>query len=280
MKRLDTREIFIVGKSKGNREINKRLLTLGRVINALVDHSVHVLTGRKLTTLLRDSLGGKTKTCIMAIISPSIHCLEETLSTLDYAYCAKTIKNRPEVNQKVIKSELIKDLYTQIDRLKKELHATREKNGIYIPREYYMNEEAAKKKIECMEVDSGFKNKQLMELQELYINQQQLVEELSEKLEITQVSSMRLEEFVLYRVSGGREFSVEVDAPNLVTLKTWACVRMLRIHNPCRHLEVRLFDWSITRLEKSNVRTLLGQLAEIEVLAASEWIIEVVIVYM
>ena len=52
----------------------------------------------KLTRLLRDSLGGKTKTCIIATISPSIHCLEETLSTLDYAHRAKNIKNKPEVS--------------------------------------------------------------------------------------------------------------------------------------------------------------------------------------
>lgn len=52
----------------------------------------------KLTRLLRDSLGGKTKTCIIATISPSAHSLEETLSTLDYAYRAKNIKNKPEVN--------------------------------------------------------------------------------------------------------------------------------------------------------------------------------------
>ena len=42
-------------------------------------------------------MGGKTKTCIIATISPSIHCLEETLSTLDYAHRAKNIKNKPEV---------------------------------------------------------------------------------------------------------------------------------------------------------------------------------------
>lgn len=52
----------------------------------------------KLTRLLRDSLGGKTKTCIIATVSPSIHCLEETLSTLDYAHRAKNIKNKPEVS--------------------------------------------------------------------------------------------------------------------------------------------------------------------------------------
>lgn len=51
----------------------------------------------KLTRLLRDSLGGRTKTCIIATVSPSVHCLEETLSTLDYAHRAKSIKNKPEV---------------------------------------------------------------------------------------------------------------------------------------------------------------------------------------
>lgn len=51
----------------------------------------------KLTRLLRDSLGGRTKTCIIATVSPAVHCLEETLSTLDYAHRAKNIKNKPEV---------------------------------------------------------------------------------------------------------------------------------------------------------------------------------------
>ncbi|KAF8402800.1 hypothetical protein HHK36_010891 [Tetracentron sinense] len=179
------------GRAREAGEINKSLLTLGRVINALVEHSGHVpYRDSKLTRLLRDSLGGKTKTCIIATISPSIHCLEETLSTLDYAHRAKNIKNKPEVNQKMMKSALIKDLYTEIDRLKQEVYAAREKNGIYIPRDRYLLEEAEKKamteKIERIELDSESKDKQLMELQELYNSQQQLTAELSEKLERTQ----------------------------------------------------------------------------------------------
>ncbi|KAA8518831.1 hypothetical protein F0562_016395 [Nyssa sinensis] len=175
------------GRAREAGEINKSLLTLGRVINALVEQAEHVpYRDSKLTRLLRDSLGGKTKTCIIATVSPSIHCLEETLSTLDYAYRAKNIKNRPEVNQRVLKSAMIKDLYTEIDHLKQELHATREKNGIYIPRDRYLNEEAMKKvmaeKLERMKIESKFKDKQLMDLQELYTYQQQLTTELSEKL--------------------------------------------------------------------------------------------------
>ncbi|KAK8683553.1 hypothetical protein V6N13_039612 [Hibiscus sabdariffa] len=176
------------GRAREAGEINKSLLTLGRVINALVEHSGHVpYRDSKLTRLLRDSLGGKTKTCIIATISPSIHCLEETLSTLDYAHRAKNIKNKPEINQKMMKSALIKDLYSEIDRLKQEVYSAREKNGIYIPRDRFLQDESEKKamaeKIERMELESESKEKQFTELQELYNLQQLLTADLSEKLE-------------------------------------------------------------------------------------------------
>ena len=60
-----------------------------------------------MTRLLQDALGGKTKTSIIATISPASVNLEETLSTLDYAHRAKDIQNKPEVNQKLNKKELI-----------------------------------------------------------------------------------------------------------------------------------------------------------------------------
>ncbi|KAL3530672.1 hypothetical protein ACH5RR_009994 [Cinchona calisaya] len=179
------------GRAREAGEINKSLLTLGRVINTLVEHSGHIpYRDSKLTRLLRDSLGGKTKTCIIATISPSIHCLEETLNTLDYAHRAKNIKNKPEINQKMMKSAMIKDLYSEIDRLKQEVYAAREKNGIYIPRDRYLQEEAEKKamteKIERMELDLESRDKQLVELQELYKSQQTLTAELSDKLDKTE----------------------------------------------------------------------------------------------
>lgn len=64
----------------------------------------------KLTRLLRDSLGGKSKTCIIATISPSVLCLEETMSTLDYAYRAKSIRNKPEVRYICLAYKLIQPL--------------------------------------------------------------------------------------------------------------------------------------------------------------------------
>ena len=89
--------------------INQSLLTLGRVITALVERAPHVpYRESKLTRMLQDSLGGRTRTSIIATISPAQVNLEETLSTLDYAHRAKNITNRPEVNQKLTKKAMMK----------------------------------------------------------------------------------------------------------------------------------------------------------------------------
>uniref|UniRef100_A0A7M4FBE7 Kinesin family member 11 n=1 Tax=Crocodylus porosus TaxID=8502 RepID=A0A7M4FBE7_CROPO len=61
----------------------------------------------------------------------------ETLSTLEYAHRAKNILNKPEVNQKLTKRALIKEYTEEIERLKRDLAAVREKNGVYISVENY-----------------------------------------------------------------------------------------------------------------------------------------------
>lgn len=87
--------------------INKSLTTLGRVIAALADPK-KTRGGRKakelvpyrdsiLTWLLKDSLGGNSKTAMIACIAPADY--EETLSTLRYADQAKNIRTRARVNQ-------------------------------------------------------------------------------------------------------------------------------------------------------------------------------------
>ncbi|XWS56012.1 hypothetical protein CRYUN_Cryun09bG0050000 [Craigia yunnanensis] len=179
------------GRAREAGEINKSLLTLGRVITALVEHLGHIpYRDSKLTRLLRDSLGGRTKTCIIATVSPAVHCLEETLSTLDYAHRAKNIRNKPEVNQKMMKSTLIKDLYGEIERLKAEVYAAREKNGVYIPKERYYQEESERKamadQIEQMGVLLETHQKQLDELQDKYVAQVRKCSDLSGKLETTE----------------------------------------------------------------------------------------------
>jgi hypothetical protein len=86
--------------------INKSLTTLGRVIAALADpkhgrgkRNKDVVPYRDsiLTWLLKDSLGGNSKTAMIACIAPSDY--DETLSTLRYADQAKRIRTRAIVNQ-------------------------------------------------------------------------------------------------------------------------------------------------------------------------------------
>ncbi|KOB69118.1 Uncharacterized protein OBRU01_17302 [Operophtera brumata] len=110
--------------------INQSLLTLGRVITALVERQPHIpYRESKLTRILQESLGGRTKTSIIATISPGHKDLEETMSTLEYAHRAKNIQNKPEVNQKLTKKAILKEYTEEIDRLKRDLQASRDKNG-------------------------------------------------------------------------------------------------------------------------------------------------------
>ncbi|KAK9920725.1 hypothetical protein M0R45_029271 [Rubus argutus] len=163
-------------------EINKSLLTLGRVINALVEHSTHIpYRDSKLTRLLRESLGGKTKTCIIATISPCAHFVDETLSTLDYAHRAKNIKNKPEVvfagKPENVKNCVAQGFYLEIERMKEDIRAAREKNGVYVPRERFVQEEAEKKarieRIEQLENDLNHTEKQVEKFHELYLSEQE-----------------------------------------------------------------------------------------------------------
>ncbi|KAG2379611.1 hypothetical protein C9374_006728 [Naegleria lovaniensis] len=102
-------------------QINCGLLALGNVISALGDekkraHTTHVpYRDSKLTRLLQDSLGGNSRTVMLACISPADSNFEETLNTLKYANRARNIKNKPVVN--------IDPHSMQIDQLRNEIHA-------------------------------------------------------------------------------------------------------------------------------------------------------------
>ncbi|KAL3116423.1 hypothetical protein niasHT_006870 [Heterodera trifolii] len=100
-------------------KINLSLSALGNVISALVDgKSTHIpYRDSKLTRLLQDSLGGNTKTVMIACVSPSDNNYDETLSTLRYANRAKNIKNKPHINEDP-KDALLREYQAEIERLK------------------------------------------------------------------------------------------------------------------------------------------------------------------
>ncbi|GAA6058647.1 hypothetical protein JCM10212_004058 [Sporobolomyces blumeae] len=128
-------------------KINASLLALGRVITMLSETTATSGTSNgtkkqhipyresKLTRLLQDSLGGNTKTTIIATISPTSY--EETASTLSYALSATSIQNRPEANQKVSKDVLMNQVMAEMGRLKADLKAARGDNGYFVSKESF-----------------------------------------------------------------------------------------------------------------------------------------------
>ncbi|CAN8028598.1 unnamed protein product, partial [Ixodes persulcatus] len=100
-------------------KINLSLSALGNVISALVDgRSKHIpYRDSKLTRLLQDSLGGNTRTLMLACLSPADSNYDETLSTLRYANRAKNIQNRPCVNEDP-KDALLREYREELERLK------------------------------------------------------------------------------------------------------------------------------------------------------------------
>ncbi|MEE6492657.1 hypothetical protein FKM82_016619 [Ascaphus truei] len=130
--------------------INRSLVTLGIVISALAQNSQMSSSCQSinsiasdgdsgspgslkrqpyipyrdsiLTWLLKDSLGGNSKTIMIATVSPASGSYNETMSTLRYASNAKNIINKPRVNEDA-NVKLIRDLREEIDRLKNMLRS-------------------------------------------------------------------------------------------------------------------------------------------------------------
>ncbi|GAX77721.1 hypothetical protein CEUSTIGMA_g5164.t1 [Chlamydomonas eustigma] len=100
-------------------KINMSLTALGNVISALADgKSGHIpYRDSKLTRLLQDSLGGNTKTVMVANIGPADWNYDETLSTLRYANRAKNIQNKPRINEDP-KDAMLREFQDEIKRLK------------------------------------------------------------------------------------------------------------------------------------------------------------------
>uniref|UniRef100_A0A8C3KBU2 Kinesin family member 15 n=1 Tax=Calidris pygmaea TaxID=425635 RepID=A0A8C3KBU2_9CHAR len=136
-------------KEAGN--INRSLSCLGQVITALVDvgngKQRHICyRDSKLTFLLRDSLGGNAKTCIIANVHPGSRCFGETLSTLNFAQRAKLIKNKAVINEDTQGN--VSQLQAEVKKLKEQLaqltsvpsmHGTSVSQGVAEKRKNNMN---------------------------------------------------------------------------------------------------------------------------------------------
>ncbi|KAL2098554.1 hypothetical protein ACEWY4_005034 [Coilia grayii] len=112
---------------KEGSNINKSLTTLGLVISALADQGAGKNKTKfvpyrdsVLTWLLKDSLGGNSRTAMVATVSPAADNYDETLSTLRYADRAKSIVNHAVVNEDP-NARIIRELREEVEKLRDQL---------------------------------------------------------------------------------------------------------------------------------------------------------------
>merc|ERR1711933_588870 len=114
-----------MGRLEEAKMINKSLTQLGIVIRALSEKKSFIsYRDSTLTHILKDSLGGNTKTTLLCTVSPHIFNRDETLSTLRFATRTKLISNvvyKNTVLSAQQMTKLIKNLKTEIVGLKQQL---------------------------------------------------------------------------------------------------------------------------------------------------------------
>ncbi|OTF70202.1 Kinesin-like protein [Euroglyphus maynei] len=111
-------------------KINLSLTSLSLVIAALTDPKATFVPYRnsKLTRILSDSLGGNSKTLLIACVGPAKVNLEETISTLRFASTTKNIKNKPIINEDS-KDALLRRFEEQVKELRAQLEEQENDNG-------------------------------------------------------------------------------------------------------------------------------------------------------
>lgn len=116
---------------KEGGHINKSLLALGTVIAKLSEgDNAHIpYRDSKLTRILQPSLGGNARTGIICTITPAQLHVEESISTLRFAQRAKSITNKPQINEKVSDGTLLKRYKEEINQLRQQLNTRNEELG-------------------------------------------------------------------------------------------------------------------------------------------------------
>ncbi|XP_049714360.1 kinesin-like protein KIF14 isoform X1 [Elephas maximus indicus] len=181
--------------------INKSLLTLGKVISALSEQANQrrvFIPYREsvLTWLLKESLGGNSKTAMIATVSPAGSSIDETLSTLRYANQARLIVNIAKVNEDM-NAKLIRELKAEIEKLK-----AAQRNNRHIDPERYR---LCRQEITSLRMKLHQQEKDMAEMQRVW----------KEKFE--QAEKRKLQETKELQ-KAGITFQMDNHLPNLVNL--------------------------------------------------------------
>ncbi|KAF8304782.1 kinesin-like protein [Clavulina sp. PMI_390] len=207
---------------KEGANINKSLTTLGKVISALAAQSAD--TGKKskkgagefipyrdsvLTYLLKDSIGGNSKTAMIAAISPADY--DETLSTLRYADQAKKIKNKAVVNEDP-NAKLVRELKEELEMLRARVAGGAVGGGSVGEATFDVNIPAAKQMVTYQTKDGTTKTVSKADLQEQLESREKLMESLNETWE---QKMERTQEIQKEREQALEELGITVDKNNV-----------------------------------------------------------------
>ncbi|RPD62104.1 kinesin-domain-containing protein [Lentinus tigrinus ALCF2SS1-7] len=204
---------------KEGANINKSLTTLGKVIAALATASQSEgKKGKKgkaeefipyrdsvLTWLLKDSLGGNSKTAMIAAISPADVQYEETLSTLRYADQAKKIKNKAVINEDP-NAKLVRELKEELEMLRARVSGA-SSEAVFDPKI-----PAEQQKVTYQAKDGTIKTVTKAELQEQLETSEKLMQSLNETWE---EKMQRTQEVQKEREKALEELGITVDKNNV-----------------------------------------------------------------
>ncbi|KAB7500909.1 Kinesin-like protein KIF13A, partial [Armadillidium nasatum] len=183
---------------KEGSNINKSLTTLGLVISKLADQASGKGKSKEnfvpyrdsvLTWLLKDNLGGNSRTVMVAAISPSSDNYEETLSTLRYADRAKRIVNHAVVNEDP-KAKIIRELRQEVEALREQLKANMmQKQGgrVSLQEEESINEKLHESEKLITNLSETWENK-LKKTERMHQERQQALEKMGISIEASGIS--------------------------------------------------------------------------------------------
>ena len=162
---------------KEAQNINKSLMTLGMVINALTENANHVpYRDSKLTRVLQESLGGNSQTTLIVTCSPSNINASESLSTLRFGQRAKLIKNKVVAN--TVKS--VKELMLRISELEAKLKKYENAKTNYHLTPLLHNDSANNEKGNACDKCEGYINN-IMNLEVQLLTMQEEIDEMKEE---------------------------------------------------------------------------------------------------
>lgn len=182
---------------------------------------------------MQDSLGGRTKTTLIATVSPAFCNADETLNTLDYASRAKCITNKPEVNQRLSKKALLKEYTEEIDRLRKDLLASRMGKGVYLDKDNYdallrdleIQREEIVEKLGMIKVLQEDRDRKMETCEHLKICLESQKKEVEEKCATIQTLESKLEE----ASKEINDLSVETNIKQFIVEKHFETEQMLKV---------------------------------------------------